>query len=81
MLLQAKSINVEDAANELINMLCTYEPSEEEGEEKDEDEKEDLNGASGTQSKMSKMTDRTTDTMHTRQGVCMLRERERKRER
>ena len=32
-MLQAKSINVEDAANELINMLCTYEPTEEEGEE------------------------------------------------
>ena len=39
-ILQSKSINVEDAANELINMLCTTkdEPEEEEDDEDDEDE-------------------------------------------
>lgn len=35
--LQSKSINVEDAANELIEMLCTYEPEEEEEEEHKDD--------------------------------------------
>ena len=37
--LQSKSINVEDAANELINMLCTIH-DEEEKEQEDEDEDE-----------------------------------------
>ena len=37
--LQSKSINVEDAANELINMLCTVKEEEEE-EEDDETEEE-----------------------------------------
>ena len=40
--LQSKSINVEDAANELINMLCeiSEEAEEEEEEEAEEEEKE-----------------------------------------
>ena len=38
-ILQSKSINVEDAANELINMLC--EVSDEEGELEEEEEEDD----------------------------------------
>lgn len=47
-LLQTKSINVEEAANELINMLCenvTQEgEEEEEGEDHDMEEQEDEEG-------------------------------------
>lgn len=38
--LQSKSINVEDAANELIDMLCAYEEEEQPEEEEDQEEEE-----------------------------------------
>ena len=37
-ILQSKSINVEDAANELINMLCATKDEEEDEDDDDEDE-------------------------------------------
>jgi dynein heavy chain len=39
--LQSKSVNVEDAANELIEMLCSIEEEPEDADEKDEDADED----------------------------------------
>ena len=36
--LQSKSVNVEDAANELIEMLCSMHPEEEEEEEPEKEQ-------------------------------------------
>ena len=46
--LQSKSINVEDAANELIDMLCALEEEEEERPGDDQDEDEDAEGQLNT---------------------------------
>ena len=41
-ILQSKSINVEDAANELISMLCDVGESEEGGDDEEKDDTEGL---------------------------------------
>ena len=53
-ILQSKSINVEDAANELISMLCDLHEEEEEEPEEPEDREEGEDGEAKDKEKEGK---------------------------
>ena len=78
--LQSKSINVEDAANELIEMLCTIESPEEEEDKEDVDEDaEQAEGSPGSRgvSRASRAGSKMSRPQSTRADVGAKRRQQR----